>query len=66
MPGTRQWLDKKATRWIFDTLLTRGVLAMIYNPEVRINPPLVINEELAMEALAAMKGVLREASDRLG
>ena len=66
VPGTRQWLDKKTTRWIFDTLLTRGVLAMIYNPEVRINPPLVINEELAMEALAAMKGVLREASDRLG
>ena len=31
---------------------SRGVLAMIYNPEVRINPPLVIREAEAMEALA--------------
>src|SRR5439155_161676 len=47
VPGTRKLLDKKATRWIFDTLLSRGVLAMIYNPEVRINPPLVIEEDQA-------------------
>ena len=65
-PGTRTPLDKKATRWVFDTLLSRGVLAMIYNPEVRINPPLVIREELALEALATMKGVLHEAAERAG
>lgn len=65
VPGTRTLLDKKHTRWIFDTLLARGVLAMIYNPEVRINPPLIIPEELAMEALAIMKEVLLEASERV-
>jgi 4-aminobutyrate aminotransferase-like enzyme len=65
VPGTRRLLDKRHTRWIFDTLLARGVLAMIYNPEVRINPPLVIEEEQAMGALAIMKGVLLEASDRV-
>ncbi|MGH7497489.1 MAG: aspartate aminotransferase family protein [Gemmatimonadales bacterium] len=64
VPGTRTLLDKKSTRWIFDTLLARGVLAMIYNPEVRINPPLVITEEEAMQALATMKDVLREAAER--
>ena len=64
VPGTRTLLDKKTTRWIFDTLLARGVLAMVYNPEVRINPPLVIAEEEAMQALAIMKDVLREASER--
>jgi 4-aminobutyrate aminotransferase/(S)-3-amino-2-methylpropionate transaminase len=64
VPGTRTLLDKKITRWIFDTLLSRGVIAMIYNPEVRINPPLVIREAEAMEALAAMKGVLREVAER--
>src|SRR2546427_12867011 len=64
VPGTRKLLDKKATRWIFDTLLSRGVLAMIYNPEVRINPPLVIEEDQAMGALATMKDVLGEAADR--
>jgi len=63
--GTRQLLDKKTARWIFDTLLARGVLAMIYNPEVRINPPLVIDEDQAMGALATMKDVLGEAADRL-
>jgi 4-aminobutyrate aminotransferase/(S)-3-amino-2-methylpropionate transaminase len=65
VPGTRRLLDKKTTRWIFDRLLTRGVLAMIYNPEVRINPPLVIREEEAMEALGIVEEVLREACDRL-
>jgi 4-aminobutyrate aminotransferase-like enzyme len=57
-------LDKKVTRWIFDTLLARGVLAMIYNPEVRINPPLVIGEDEALTALATMKDVLSEAVER--
>ena len=65
VPGTRTLLDKKTTRWIFDTLLSRGVLAMIYNPEVRINPPLVIEEDQAMGALAIMKDVLSEATERL-
>jgi len=64
-PGTRTLLGKDVTRWIFDTLLARGVLAMIYNPEVRINPPLVITEAQAMEALAVMKDVLREAAERV-
>jgi 4-aminobutyrate aminotransferase/(S)-3-amino-2-methylpropionate transaminase len=63
-PGTTTLLDKATCRGIFDTLLSRGVLAMIYNPEVRINPPLVITEEQAMGALAVMKGVLREAGER--
>ncbi|HUL03687.1 MAG TPA: aspartate aminotransferase family protein [Gemmatimonadales bacterium] len=65
VPGTRTLLDKKTTRWIFDRLLARGVLAMIYNPEVRINPPLVIQEGEAMSALATMKDVLSEAAERL-
>lgn len=64
VPGTRTLLDKQTTRWIFDTLLARGVLAMIYNPEVRINPPLVIGEDEAMTALATMKDVLSEAAER--
>ncbi len=65
VPGTRRLLDKKTTRWIFDTLLSRGVLAMVYNPEVRINPPLVIDDEQAMAALATLKDVLSDAAERL-
>jgi 4-aminobutyrate aminotransferase/(S)-3-amino-2-methylpropionate transaminase len=63
-PGTRTLLPKSAARWIFDQCLARGVIAMIYNPEVRINPPLVITEEQALEALATIKGVLDEAAER--
>jgi len=63
-PDTGAPLAKTETRWIFDTLLRRGVLAMIYNPEVRLNPPLVIREAEAMEALAIMKEVLLEAAER--
>ena len=66
VPGTRRLLDKQQTRWVFDTLLARGVIAMIYNPEVRINPPLVITEEQAMSALATIKDVLHEAAGRVG
>jgi 4-aminobutyrate aminotransferase-like enzyme len=65
-PGSAKLLGKERCRWIFDTLLARGVLSMIYNPEVRINPPLVITEEQAMGALATLKDVLREAQDRAG
>jgi 4-aminobutyrate aminotransferase / (S)-3-amino-2-methylpropionate transaminase / 5-aminovalerate transaminase len=64
-PGTTELVDKKTTRWIFDTLLSRGVLAMIYNPEVRINPPLVITEAEAMRALEIIKEVLIDAAERL-
>ncbi len=66
VPGTDRPLDRQHTRRIFDALLARGVIAMIYQPQVRINPPLVITEEQAFEALAAMEEVLREAADRLG
>ena len=64
VPGTTKLIDKALARWIFDECLKRGVISMIYNPEVRINPPLVITEEQAFEALATMKDVLSEAAER--
>lgn len=65
-PGTTELLSSRDTRAIFDACLARGVLAMIYNPEVRINPPLVITEAQAFEAMGVMEDVLRDAADRLG
>jgi 4-aminobutyrate aminotransferase / (S)-3-amino-2-methylpropionate transaminase / 5-aminovalerate transaminase len=64
-PKTGKLLDRAVTREIFDALLARGVLSMAYSPEVRINPPLVIEEADALEALSIMEGVLRDASERL-
>ena len=64
-PGTTKLLDKRITREIFAACLERGVLAMIYNPEVRINPPLVITEEQAFEAFDCIEEVLRDTADRI-
>jgi 4-aminobutyrate aminotransferase/(S)-3-amino-2-methylpropionate transaminase len=64
-PGTRRPLDAGVTRSIFAALLARGVLAMVYAPEVRLNPPLVISEDQAMTALAILREVLTEAAERL-
>ena len=63
-PATGKLLDRTITREIFDALLARGVLSMLYTPEVRINPPLVIEEDDALEALSIMEGVLRDVSER--
>ena len=46
-------------------ILLLGVLAMIYNPEVRINPPLVITEDQALEAFSVIEDALRDAAGRL-
>jgi 4-aminobutyrate aminotransferase-like enzyme len=59
-PATGKLLDKAACRRIFDACLDRGVIAMIYNPEVRINPPLIIDEALALEGFAVIEEVLRD------
>jgi 4-aminobutyrate aminotransferase-like enzyme len=48
---TKQPLDKKITRALFDAALTRGLLSMCYGPVIRINPPLVITEAEAAEGL---------------
>ncbi len=64
-PGTRRPLEASVTHAIFASLLSRGVLAMVYSPEVRLNPPLVIREDQAMSALAILREVLVDAAARL-
>jgi len=64
-PGTTKLLDRSISRWIFDRCLTHGVLSMIYSPEVRINPPLVITEDQALSAFGVMGEVLVEATERI-
>lgn len=64
-PGTRRPLEASVTHAIFASLLSRGVLAMVYSPEVRLNPPLVIREDQAMAALAILREALVDAAARL-
>ncbi len=64
-PATKEKLDKKYTRMIFQECLARGVIMMGYNPDIRINPPLVITEEIAEEAIELMEEAFASVADRI-
>lgn len=55
---TREPLDKADCQWIFTECTRRGLLTMAYAPRVRINPPLVISREQALEGVAILDEVL--------
>jgi 4-aminobutyrate aminotransferase-like enzyme len=50
-------LDKEKCRGIFLQTLRRGMLAMNYKANFRINPPLSLNREEADQALAILDDV---------
>ena len=60
--ATREPLDKRFTRLLFERCLQRGLIVMAYNPEVRINPPLVIDEETAEEGIAILEESLGDVA----
>jgi 4-aminobutyrate aminotransferase-like enzyme len=61
---TREPVPKAVTQALYQECLRRGLAAMSYTTPIRINPPLVISEEMALEGLAilddALEVVLRE------
>jgi 4-aminobutyrate aminotransferase-like enzyme len=46
--ATKEPLDQTITRALFHEALNRGLVTMSYSHVIRINPPLVLNEEEAM------------------
>ena len=50
--ATKEPVSKDVTQALFQECLRRGLVAMCYSPTIRINPPLVITEEQALEGLA--------------
>jgi len=48
---TRDLVPKSRTKVLFQECLRRGLVAMSYNPVIRINPPLNIDEATALEGL---------------
>ncbi len=48
---TKEPLPKSLTQKLFQGCLKRGLLAMCYSYNVRINPPLIITEDQALEGL---------------
>ncbi|MBI4535801.1 MAG: aspartate aminotransferase family protein [Ignavibacteriae bacterium] len=64
-PNTKEKLDKQYTRMIFQECLNRGLIVMGYNPDIRINPPLIITEEIADEGIDIMEEAFAYVADRI-
>jgi 4-aminobutyrate aminotransferase/(S)-3-amino-2-methylpropionate transaminase len=63
--ATKEKLDKETCKLIFKECLGRGLITMGYNPDIRINPPLVIDEATAEEGLSIMDEVFAHVADRI-
>jgi 4-aminobutyrate aminotransferase / (S)-3-amino-2-methylpropionate transaminase / 5-aminovalerate transaminase len=62
---TKEKLDKKYTQMLFKEALNRGLIMMGYNPDIRINPPLVITKEIAEEGINIFEEAIKVVSDRI-
>lgn len=57
---TKEPLPKSLTQKLFQSCLKRGLLAMCYSYNIRINPPLIITEQQALEGLAILDQAFAE------
>lgn len=57
---TKEPLPKSLTQRLFQSCLKRGLLAMCYSHNIRINPPLVITEAQALDGLAILDEAFAE------
>ncbi|HEX2865491.1 MAG TPA: aspartate aminotransferase family protein [Ignavibacteriales bacterium] len=61
----KEKLEKKYTQMIFQECLNRGLIVMGYNPDIRINPPLIITEEIAEEGIDIMEEAFKDVAARI-
>ncbi|MBI2883644.1 MAG: aminotransferase class III-fold pyridoxal phosphate-dependent enzyme, partial [Candidatus Methylomirabilis oxyfera] len=57
---TKEPLPKSVTQTLFQNCLKRGLLAMCYSYNIRINPPLIITEQQALEGLSILDQAFAE------
>ena len=62
---TKEKLDKETCKLIFHEMLKRGLIMMSYNADIRINPPLIIDEATAEEGIDIMAEVFTHVADRI-
>lgn len=55
---SKRLVSKEKTKALFQECLRRGLVAMSYNPIIRINPPLNIDEQTALEGLEILDEAL--------
>jgi len=63
-PGTLEPWSTAECRRLFDATLRRGLVTMAYAPRVRINPPLILTDSEADEALSVLDDSLSEVEAR--
>ena len=63
---SKQPVSKDVTGDLYQECLRRGLVAMSYSPTIRINPPLVISEETALEGLGLLEESLAVVLPRHG
>jgi len=61
---TKELAPKELTRELFQECLRRGLVAMSYTPVIRINPPLSIDEETALEGLEILDEAIASVARR--
>jgi len=64
--ATKEPLAGDVTRELYQECLRRGLVTMAYAPRVRINPPLVIQEDAALEGLEVLDQALTVVARRHG
>ncbi|RPH35697.1 aminotransferase class III-fold pyridoxal phosphate-dependent enzyme, partial [bacterium] len=64
-PRTKERLEKQYTTMLFQECLRNGLIVMGYNPDIRINPPLVITEEIALEGIEIMEQAFTRVANRI-
>ena len=63
---TKAPLDKKITRALFHEALERGLITMSYSNVIRINPPLVITEDEALQGVDILDQSFAAIAQRFG
>jgi len=58
--ATKELVSKNDTKKLFQECLRRGLVAMSYNPIIRINPPLNTDEATALEGLEILDEAIGE------
>jgi 4-aminobutyrate aminotransferase-like enzyme len=64
--ATKEPVAKDVTQDLYQECLRRGLVSMTYSPTIRINPPLVISEETALEGLGLLEEALAAVLPRHG
>jgi len=63
---TKEPLPKEVTQALFQECLRRGLVAMCYSHVIRINPPLIIREETALDGLAILDEAMTAVAQERG